>query len=212
MVAKKKATEEVTGSPTVGEPIAAPTPPVTSSAPPPEPPRPILPSLDETFGPPLRISFEGWNEVIVSDAQGALTLARRLAMAYAALTRGKTSDTGICCDPRKAFEVVSFDRKTMVVTARLRSGTETMTLPCADPKWLDKIPDQHLVDGLTTITAATGINYGSLHQVTVMSECPNCSSFISRHNFEETLTDDLGVQMIATCRKCGWKLKRFRGF
>ena len=98
----------------------------------------LIPPLTATFGAPLRIIFQdlGGKEVI-SEVPGCFTLAKRLAMAYAVVTKTSGSYTGIACaDLTSAFEVTDFDQAKNRITVRLVPGTPTIELTSGgDPEY-----------------------------------------------------------------------------
>ncbi|GEM_PF-2645128 len=98
----------------------------------------VLPPLTQNIGPGFKLSIANVG-VLTSSEQGSTPICKRLAMAYAELTRNRGIQKSICSSLSTAFELVAFDPIGLSITARLSTEAETMEVKClGDAQYIEK--------------------------------------------------------------------------
>lgn len=135
-----------------------------------------IPALTDTTSE-IYICFEDTGEEIFSDIGGGFTVGKRLAMAYAKVTRTANSFAGIS-NPLEAFVITKAVRNGphVKIFVRLKETAEVMRFPAADEKFVAKIPDRPVLGDQNhgVRYEVPTINYGLLSRMSRYGDCPHC--------------------------------------
>lgn len=168
-----------------------------------------IPALTDTSSE-IYICFEDIGQEVFSDISGGFTVGKRLAMAYAKITRTASSFAGIS-NPLKAFVITKACKSGphLKIFVRLKETAEIMKLPAADEKFVVRIPDQPVLgQGRGVRYEVAAINYGLLSRMSRYGDCPHCGQFIGTYElaYQET---NAGKRQVATCASCGTTMKAY---
>lgn len=105
-----------------------------------------LPALTTVLHRPWTIVFQGLGE---TTSMSGYTIAKNLAMAFAELSRGNATSTGVTSNILEAFELISYDPTTFRLEARLKGNAETMTTPVGDPKYMADVEQRVRQEAVT---------------------------------------------------------------
>lgn len=167
-----------------------------------------IPSLSDP-SPEIYIVFEDVGQEVFSDIPGGFTFAKRIAMAYASVTRTGSSFAGIAGNILTAFAIVGAEKtgKHLKIFVRLNNGAEKVSLPCADPKFMETLKDRSNLGTPHANHRVEAIKYGLLRKMHRYGDCPNCGHYIGSHELSWQDTD-MGKRRIATCA-CGTMVRGY---